>query len=161
MEMNTRVQVEHPVTEMVTGIDIVKEQIKIAAGERMKIKQESVHQGGHAIECRINAEDPDNNFMPCPGKIEQLNLPGGLGVRIDTHIYPGFTVVPYYDSMIAKLITFGKNRNEAISIMKRALQEFYISPLKTTATLHLEIMNHPKFIEGKVNTHFLEHLKAK
>ena len=99
--------------------------------------------------------------MPCPGKIEQLNLPGGLGVRIDTHIYPGFTVVPYYDSMIAKLITFGKNRNEAISIMKRALQEFYISPLKTTATLQLEIMNHPRFVEGKVNTHFLEQMKTK
>ncbi|HLF18156.1 MAG TPA: acetyl-CoA carboxylase biotin carboxylase subunit [Candidatus Omnitrophota bacterium] len=161
MEMNTRIQVEHPVTEMVTGIDLIKEQIKIAAGERLKIKQEDVKIRGAAIECRINAEDPANNFMPCPGKIEQLNLPGGPGIRIDTHIYSGFTIVPYYDSMIVKLIAYGKNRMEAISIMRRALQEFYISPLKTTAGLHLEIMEHPRFLEGKVSTHFLEHLNNK
>lgn len=156
MEMNTRIQVEHPVTEMVTGIDIVKEQIKIATGEKLKIKQDDVKMNGAAIECRINAEDPENNFIPCPGKIEQLNLPGGLGVRIDTHIYPGYVIGPHYDSMVAKLITFGKNRNEAISRMNWALQEFYISPIKTTLGLHSQIMNHPLFVSGKVSTHFLE-----
>jgi len=161
MEMNTRIQVEHPVTEMITGIDIVKEQIRIAAGEKLRIKQEDVKFKGASIECRINAEDPDNNFLPSPGLIEQLNLPGGPGVRIDTHIYPGYKIVPYYDSMIAKIITVGKNRTEAIRVMRRALQEFYISPLKTTAALHLKILEHPKFIEGDATTHFLEDYFAK
>lgn len=156
MEMNTRVQVEHPVTEMITGIDIVKEQIKIATGEKLSFKQEDIKFEGASIECRINAEDPDNNFIPQPGKIEMLNLPGGLGVRVDTHIYPGYTISPYYDSMVAKLITYGKNRKDAISIMSRALEEFYISPIKTTAPLHSAIMKHPLFVEGKVSTHFLE-----
>ncbi len=161
MEMNTRVQVEHPVTEMVTGIDIVKLQIKIAAGEKLKIKQEDVKVEGAAIECRINAEDPFNNFMPCPGKIEELNLPGGNGVRIDTHIYPGYRISPYYDSMVAKLITFGKNREEAISIMKRALDEFYVSPIKTTIPFHSEILSNPLFEQGEVTTLFLEkHMKS-
>lgn len=161
MEMNTRVQVEHPVTEMVTGIDIVKEQIKIASGEKLKIKQDDIKMKGAAIECRINAEDPDNNFMPSPGKIEQLNLPGGLGVRIDTHIYPGYQISPYYDSMVAKLITYGKTRKDAIATMKRALDEFYISPIKTTIGLHSKIMNHPDFVTGKVSTHFLEKFMKK
>jgi acetyl-CoA carboxylase biotin carboxylase subunit len=156
MEMNTRIQVEHPVTEMVTGIDLVREQIKIAAGEKLKIKQEDVKFRGAAIECRINAEDPYNNFMPSPGKIDMLNLPGGFGVRVDTHIYPGYTISPYYDSMVAKIITFGKDRREAIAIMRRALEEFYISPIKTTVALHLDILRHPLFMEGKVSTHFLE-----
>ncbi len=156
MEMNTRIQVEHPVTEMVTGIDIVKEQLKIAAGEKLKIKQDDVKIHGAAIECRINAEDPDNGFIPSPGKIEQLNLPGGPGVRVDTHIYTGYKIPPNYDSMVAKLITFGKNRREAISIMSRALEEFYISPIKTTIGLHSKILNHPLFLEGRVTTHFLE-----
>ena len=156
MEMNTRIQVEHPVTEMVTGIDIVKEQIKIAAGQKLKMKQEDVKIQGAAIECRINAEDPKNNFLPSPGKIEELNLPGGLGVRIDTHIYPGYTISPFYDSMVAKLIVVGKNRAEAISIMSRALDEFYVAPIKTTIGLHSEILKHPAFLEGKVSTHFLE-----
>ncbi|OGX19646.1 MAG: hypothetical protein A2Y04_02915 [Omnitrophica WOR_2 bacterium GWC2_45_7] len=159
MEMNTRIQVEHPVTEMVTGIDLVKEQIKIASGEKLKIKQDDVKFHGAAIECRINAEDPENNFVPCPGKIEQLNIPGGNGVRVDTHIYPGYQISPYYDSMVAKLITFGKNRSEAISIMRRALEEFYISPIKTTTGLHLEILQHQIFLEGKATTHFLEKIK--
>jgi acetyl-CoA carboxylase biotin carboxylase subunit len=156
MEMNTRIQVEHPVTEMVTGIDLIKEQIKVAAGEKLKMKQDDVKLEGCAIECRINAEDPEKNFVPCPGKIEELNLPGGLGVRIDTHIYPGYVISPYYDSMVAKLICYGKNRQETISRMKRALLEFYISPIKTTIPLHLEILNHPLFQQGKVSTHFLE-----
>ena len=156
MEMNTRIQVEHPVTEMVTGIDLVKEQIKVAMGEKLKIKQEQIKFKGAAIECRINAEDPDNNFIPCPGKIEQLNLPGGPGIRVDTHIYPGYTISPYYDSMVAKLIAFGRNRQEAIQVMRRALDEFYISPIKTTAGLHAQIMQNPIFIDGKVTTHFLE-----
>ncbi len=156
LEMNTRVQVEHPVTEMVTGIDIVKEQIRIAAGEKLKVKQDAIQLKGAAVECRINAEDPDNNFIPSPGKIEELNLPGGPGVRIDTHIYPGYMISPYYDSMVAKLITYGRNRQEAIAIMRRALDEFYISPIKTTIGLHSRIMNHPLFVKGTFSTHFLE-----
>jgi len=156
MEMNTRIQVEHPVTEMVTGIDLIKEQLKIAAGEKLKIKQEDVKILGVAIECRVNAEDPRNNFIPSPGKIKELNMPGGPGVRIDTHIYPGYTISPHYDSMVAKLITFARTRKEAIAIMRRALDEFYISPIKTTIGLHNEILNHPVFLEGKVSTHFIE-----
>jgi acetyl-CoA carboxylase biotin carboxylase subunit len=156
MEMNTRIQVEHPVTEMVTGFDLIKEQIKAAAGEKLTIKQEDVIIRGAAIECRINAEDPKNNFMPSPGKIELLNLPGGRGVRVDTHIYQGFSIVPFYDSMVAKLIVHAATRQEAMSIMRRALDEFYISPIKTTIGLHMEILNHPLFIEGKISTHFLE-----
>ena len=156
MEMNTRIQVEHPVTEMITGIDLIKEQIKVANGQKLKIKQEDVKIRGAAIECRINAEDPYNNFIPSPGKIIELNLPGGPGVRIDTHIYPSYTISPYYDSMVAKLIVHGKDREEAIRIMRRALDEFYIAPIKTTIPLHMEIMHHPIFLQGKVTTHFLE-----
>lgn len=156
MEMNTRIQVEHPVTEMVTGIDLLKEQIKVAAGEKLKIKQDDVKLTGAAIECRINAEDPSNNFMPSPGKILELNLPGGFGVRVDTHIYSGYAIPPYYDSMVAKLIVHDKTRIEAIRKMRRALEEFYVSPIKTTIGLHSEILEHPAFVEGKVSTHFLE-----
>ncbi len=159
MEMNTRIQVEHPVTEMVTGIDLIKLQIRIAAGEKMKIKQEDVKITGAAIECRINAEDPLNNFLPSPGKIEELNLPGGPGVRVDTHIYPGYVISPYYDSMVAKVITYGRNRDEAIRIMLRALDELYVSPIKTTIGLHQEILRHPLFLKGAVSTHFLEKIK--
>jgi acetyl-CoA carboxylase biotin carboxylase subunit len=156
MEMNTRIQVEHPVTEMVTGIDLIKEQIKVAAGEKLKIKQDDVKINGAAIECRINAEDPNNNFMPSPGKITELNLPGGYGVRVDTHIYQGYSIPPFYDSMVAKLIVHDKTRGEAIMKMRRALEEFYVSPIKTTIGLHSEILEHPLFVEGKVSTHFLE-----
>ncbi|MCK5260162.1 MAG: acetyl-CoA carboxylase biotin carboxylase subunit [Candidatus Omnitrophica bacterium] len=156
MEMNTRVQVEHPVTEMVTGIDIIKEQIKIAAGEKLSIKQEDIEIRGAAIECRINAEDPKNNFIPSPGMIEELNLPGGFGVRVDTHIYQGYEISPYYDSMVAKLIVHGNDRMEAIDRMNRALEEFYISPIKTTIGLHIEILKDPRFLKGKVTTHFLD-----
>ncbi|MCA9407913.1 MAG: acetyl-CoA carboxylase biotin carboxylase subunit [Candidatus Omnitrophica bacterium] len=161
MEMNTRIQVEHPVTEMITGVDLIKEQIKIAAGERLRIKQESVRFSGAAIECRINAEDPANNFIPSPGKIEELNLPGGPGVRLDTHIYPGYVISPYYDSMVAKLITYGKNRKDAIAKMRRALDEFYIAPIKTTIELHRRILQDPRFVEGKISTHFLEKYSKK
>jgi acetyl-CoA carboxylase biotin carboxylase subunit len=161
MEMNTRIQVEHPVTEMITGLDLVKEQIRVAQGEKLRIKQEDVRITGHAIEVRVNAEDPDNNFIPCPGTIEQLNLPGGPGVRIDTHIYPGYKISPYYDSMIAKLIVYGRDRAEAIRMMRRALDEFYVAPIKTTIPLHMQIMNHPLFVKGQVSTHFLEKMAKK
>lgn len=156
MEMNTRIQVEHPVTEMVTGVDLIKEQIRIASGEKLGYSQKDIKIEGHAIECRVNAEDPKNNFIPCPGKIEELNLPGGLGVRVDTHIYSGYTIVPYYDSMVAKLIVKGRDRTEALAIMRRALEEFHISPIKTTIPIQLEIINHPVFIDGKATTHFIE-----
>ncbi len=156
MEMNTRIQVEHPVTEMVTGIDLIKEQIRIASGEKIKIKQEDIQIKGAAIECRINAEDFENNFMPSPGKIESLVLPGGPGVRLDTHIYPGYEISPYYDSLVAKLITYGKNRQEAIRTMHRALSEFYIAPIKTTVPFHLRLMENPLFLKGDISTHFVQ-----
>ena len=140
MEMNTRIQVEHPVTEMVTGVDLIKEQLRIASGEKLKIHQDNIQIKGHAIECRINAEDYENNFMPSPGKIETLNLPGGPGVRVDTHIYPGYEISPFYDSLVAKLITRGNNRQEAVKIMQRALNEFEIAPIKTTIPFHLRLM---------------------
>ena len=156
MEMNTRIQVEHPVTEMVTGIDLVKEQIAAAAGHKLVFKQEQVVIRGAAIECRINAEDPYNNFMPSPGKIEELNLPGGPGVRVDTHIYPGYVISPFYDSMVAKIICHAPTRLEAIKIMRRALDELYVNPVKTTSPLHMEILDHPLFRAGDISTHFLE-----
>ena len=159
MEMNTRIQVEHPVTEMVCGIDLVKEQIRVAAQEKLTLKQEDIKFQGAAIECRINAEDCANNFMPCPGKIEELNLPGGFGVRIDTHIYPGYVISPFYDSMVAKLIVHGPDRSAAIQTMRRALDEFYVAPIKTTIPLQNEILNHPLFVQGKATTHFLEKIK--
>ncbi|MFH1798889.1 MAG: acetyl-CoA carboxylase biotin carboxylase subunit [Candidatus Omnitrophota bacterium] len=156
MEMNTRIQVEHPVTELVTGIDLVKEQIKIAAGEKLSVKQEDVKIRGCAIECRINAEDPENGFRPCPGKILALNIPGGPGVRVDTNMYAGYQIPPFYDSMIAKLITFGHTRNEAISTMKRALDEFLIDPIKTTVDFHKMVLSNPDFQRGDFSTHFVE-----
>jgi len=156
MEMNTRIQVEHPVTEMVTGIDLIKEQIKVASGEKLKIQQDQVQIKGAAIECRINAEDPDNNFMPSPGKIETLVLPGGPNVRLDTHIYAGYEIPPFYDSLVAKLITWGRNRQEAIKTMRRALTEFHISPIKTTIPFHLKLMDNPSFLKGDISTHFIQ-----
>lgn len=160
MEMNTRIQVEHPVTEMVTGIDLIKEQIRIAAGEKLKFHQEDIHIKGAAIECRINAEDFENNFMPCPGKIETLNLPGGPGIRIDTHIYAGYEISPYYDSMVAKLIAYGPTRSEAIKIMRRALKEFHIAPIKTTVPFHMKLLDDSRFIKGDVSTHFVQDMLA-
>lgn len=156
MEMNTRLQVEHPVTEMITGIDLVKEQIRIAAGEKMGYTQEEVHHRGAAIECRINAEDPENNFMPSPGKIERYFPPGGPWVRVDSHVYAGYVVPPNYDSMIAKVIAFGRHRHEAIATMSRALSEMVIEPVKTTIPLHLRILNRPQFQKGRVNTGFID-----
>lgn len=160
IEMNTRLQVEHPVTEMVTGLDLVKEQIRIAANEKLSFHQDDVESNGAAIECRINAEDPDRDFLPSPGKIETLLLPGGPHVRLDTHVYPGYTISPYYDSMIAKLIVHGRNRTEAIHIMLRALREFTIGPIKTTIPLHERILNSPRFRQGKLSTNFIESFLA-
>ena len=159
MEMNTRIQVEHPVTEEVTGIDLVKEQIRTIAGEQLGITQDEIVLQGHAIECRINAEDPDNNFTPSPGRIESLHLPGGHGIRVDTHIYAGYDISPYYDSMLGKLICHGSTREEAIVRMKGALEEFVVEGIKTTIPLHIRIMNDPLFIEGKeVTTSYIEKL---
>ncbi|MFH1281774.1 MAG: acetyl-CoA carboxylase biotin carboxylase subunit [Candidatus Omnitrophota bacterium] len=158
MEMNTRIQVEHPVTEMVTGIDLIKEQIRVAAGEKLKFSQDNVQFRGASIECRINAEDPDNNFIPSPGKIESLILPGGPNVRVDTHIYAGYEVPAYYDSLVAKLIVRGDSRQEAIKTMRRALSEFYIAPIKTTIPFHLKLMDNPLFKKGDISTHFVQDL---
>lgn len=157
IEMNTRLQVEHCVTEMVTGIDLVKAQIEIAMGRPLSIKQEDVIIRGHAIECRINAENPAKNFMPSPGKIERLHLPGGLGVRWDSHIYTGYSVPPHYDSMIGKLISFANDRQTAIRRMDVALDEMVIKGIDTNVQLHREIMNDHGFVEGGMNIHYLEH----
>jgi acetyl-CoA carboxylase biotin carboxylase subunit len=156
MEMNTRIQVEHPVTEMVTGVDLIKEQIKVASGEKLKLSQEDVTFSGWAIECRINAENPEKNFMPSAGKINMYLPPGGLGVRIDSAAYPGYSIPPYYDSMIAKVIAYGSTREEAISRMKRALGEFVVEGIHTTIPFHLKLLDHEKFVEGQFNTKFLE-----
>ncbi|MDD3905101.1 MAG: acetyl-CoA carboxylase biotin carboxylase subunit [Candidatus Omnitrophica bacterium] len=161
MEMNTRIQVEHPITEAVTGIDLIKEQIRIAAGEKIKYKQEDIKFTGSAIECRINAEDPDNDFMPSPGKITTLHLPGGRGVRLDTHVYSGYDIPPFYDSMVGKLIVHGKDRTDAINICKRALDEFVVEPIKTTIPFHRRVMSNPAFLRGKFSTDFVERLFEK
>lgn len=156
MEMNTRIQVEHPVTELITGVDLIKEQILVAAGYHLSFTQEDVAFDGWAIECRINAENPDKNFMPSPGKIEMYLPPGGLGVRIDSGAYPGYVISPYYDSMIAKLIVWGKTREEAINRMKRALSEFVIEGIDTTIDFHQRVLSHEAFVSGDFNTKFLE-----
>jgi len=156
MEMNTRIQVEHPVTEMVTGVDLIKEQIRVASGERLSLNQEEVTFNGWAIECRINAENPAKNFMPSAGKIKMYLPPGGLGVRVDSAAYPGYTIPPYYDSMIAKVIVHGSTREEAISRMRRALSEFVIEGIHTTIPFHLKLLSHEQFVEGQFNTKFLE-----
>ncbi len=158
MEMNTRIQVEHPVTEMVTGIDLIKEQIHVACGDKLRFQQDDIQIKGAAIECRINAEDYENNFMPSPGKIETLNLPGGPGVRLDTHIYPGYEIPAYYDSLIAKLITYANTRQDAIRIMQRALHEFTIGPVKTTIPFHLRLLQNPLFLKGEISTHFVQEM---
>ena len=156
MEMNTRIQVEHCVSEMISGVDIVKEQIRVAAGQRLSVKQEDICLRGHAIECRINAEDPDRDFMPFAGKIEGYIAPGGFGVRVDSHAYTGYAIPPYYDSMVGKLICWGKDREEARLRMLRALSEYVITGIKTTIPFHREILNDEVFISGNFNTSFLE-----
>lgn len=159
MEVNTRIQVEHPVTEEVVGHDLIKEQILVCLGEKLSIKQEDVKLNGHAIEFRINAEDPFNEFRPSPGQIKVLHLPGGYGVRVDTHIYQGYEIPMYYDSMIAKLIIWGKDRSEAISRAKRALNEFIIEGIPTTIPFHLKVLENPIFLNGTHTTKFLENFE--
>lgn len=155
MEMNTRIQVEHPVTEMVTGFDLVKEQIRIAAGEKLSFTFYNQRLRGHAIECRVNAEDPSRNFQPCPGTITAFHPPGGPGVRVDTHIYAGYTVPPYYDSLIAKVIVHGIDRAEALARMRQALDSFVVEGVTTTIPVLRRILDHPDFVAGRVDTKFL------
>jgi acetyl/propionyl-CoA carboxylase alpha subunit len=158
LEMNTRLQVEHPITEMVTGIDIVKEQIRLAAGEKLTIQQEDVKQTGHAIECRIYAEDPDRNFLPCPGLITSLRVPGGPGVRDDSGVYAGFEIPIHYDPIISKLVAWGKDRTEAIARMKRALSVYVVTGVKTTVPFHIRVMNNRHFLDGNFDTNFIDNV---
>ena len=160
MEMNTRLQVEHPVTEMVTGLDLVAEQIRVAAGEPLSISQEGVRFRGHSIECRLNAEDPAHGFRPSPGTVRELLFPGGPGVRIDSHLYAGYRVPTHYDSLLAKLIVWSETRDQAILRMRRALKELHIEGVLTTAPFHLKVLDHPAFQAGDINTKFLERLTA-
>jgi acetyl-CoA carboxylase biotin carboxylase subunit len=156
IEVNARIQVEHPVTELVTGIDLVREQIRIASGQKLRFTQEQVEHKGVSIECRINAEDPDADFRPCPGTITRWQPPGGPGVRLDTHVSAGYRVPPHYDSMIAKLLVYQPTRAEALAVMRRALSEFVVEGIKTTIPLQRQILNHSAFIEGSVDTTFIE-----
>ncbi len=156
MEMNTRIQVEHPVTEWVTGVDLIKEQIRIASGLPLSYRQEDIHLHGHSIEVRINAEKPEENFRPCPGTITGLHLPGGKGIRIDSAIYSGYTIPPYYDSMVAKISVWAKNRKEAIRKMQSALGEIIIEGVDTNVNYQYEILNHPKYLAGDITTDFIQ-----
>lgn len=159
MEMNTRIQVEHGVTEMVTGIDLIKEQILVSSGKKLSFSQDDIKINGCAIECIINAEDPYNNFMPCPGKIDEYIASGGIGIRVDSAVYSGYVIPPFYDSMISKLVSWGRNREEAIERMKRALDEFIISGVSTTIPFHRKLMDNKIFRSGDFDTGFLEHYK--
>lgn len=161
MEMNTRIQVEHPVTEWVTGVDLVKAQIKIAAGEKLEFTQKDIRIQGHAIECRINAEDPEKGFRPSPGTIEDLYLPGGKGIRIDTAVYSGYTIPVYYDSMIAKLIVWGKGRKEAIRKMQSALGEVIIEGIDTNVDYQYEILHDPDYLDGNIDVEFIQRISEK
>jgi acetyl-CoA carboxylase biotin carboxylase subunit len=156
LEVNARIQVEHPVSELVTGIDLVQEQIRVAAGEALGYRQKDIVQRGHALECRINAEDCLNDFRPSPGRLEKFRVPGGPGVRVDTHCFEGWTISPHYDSMIAKLLVHRPTRAAAIATMKRALAEFVVEGVKTTVPLHLDIMANPDFTAGRVDTGWVE-----
>ena len=156
LEVNARVQVEHPVTEMVTGVDIVKEQIRITSGLPLSIKQEEVRMNGSAIECRINAEDPLNDFVPTPGKIKSYHSPGGTGIRVDSGVYASYTIPPFYDPMISKLIVWGRDRNEAITRMRRALYEYVIIGIKNNIPFHKAVMENPRFVKGELGTHFID-----
>jgi acetyl-CoA carboxylase biotin carboxylase subunit len=153
--MNTRIQVEHPVTEMVTGIDLVKEQIRVASGEPLGYGQEEVRFSGHAIECRINAEDPARNFIPAAGEITALHLPGGPGVRIDTHIYQNYVIPPYYDSLLAKAVAYGRDRRESLLRMRRLLGELTIEGVATTVPFHRAVLEEPEFIAGRFDTDYV------
>jgi acetyl-CoA carboxylase biotin carboxylase subunit len=153
--MNTRVQVEHPVTEMITGVDIVKWQLRIAGGEPLSLKQEDIVIRGHAMECRLNAEDP-KTFLPYPGKIKRFHPPGGNGIRVDSHVYSGYTVPPYYDSLIGKIISFGQDRDEAMCRMRNALDELLVEGIRTNQSLHQDILRDPVFGKGSFNIHYLE-----
>ena len=153
--MNTRVQVEHPVTEMITGIDIVAEQLRVASGEPLSIKQEDIRFRGHAFECRINAEDP-KTFLPSPGQVSHFHAPGGIGVRVDSHLYGGYTVPPYYDSLIAKIISYGEDRDIALRRMRQALDELVVEGIRTNADLHRDLVRDSEFRKGGVNIHYLE-----
>jgi acetyl-CoA carboxylase biotin carboxylase subunit len=155
MEMNTRIQVEHPVSEQITGIDLIKSQIRIANGEKLGFKQKYIERNGHSIECRINAEDPARDFAPTPGKITHLILPGGPGIRVDSGVFPGYTIPPFYDSMVAKLITWGSDRRETVERMKRALDEFHIEGIKTTIPFHKDVMKNREFLSGQYTTDFV------
>ncbi|MCP4217485.1 MAG: acetyl-CoA carboxylase biotin carboxylase subunit [bacterium] len=155
IEMNTRIQVEHTISEAITGIDLIKYQIRIANNEKLDLKQKHIIRNGHAIECRINAEDPAKDFAPSPGKITQLIVPGGPGIRVDSGVYPGYSIPPFYDSMVAKLIAHGNDRKEAIDRMKRALREFHIEGIKTTIPFHLEVMKNKEFLSGQYTTDFV------
>jgi acetyl-CoA carboxylase biotin carboxylase subunit len=159
LEMNTRLQVEHPITERVVGVDLVKEQINIANGLPLTLKQENLRQDGHAIQCRIYAEDPDNDFMPSPGVIRQITVPLGLGVRYDGYVYEGYEIPMYYDPLISKLISWGKTRQESLDRMRRALYEYKITGVKTNIKFLERIMDVPAFLEGKYNTNFIENNK--
>jgi pyruvate carboxylase subunit A len=156
LEVNARVQVEHPVTEMVTGVDIVKEQIQIASGLPLSIKQEEVRMNGWAIECRINAEDPLNDFAPSPGKLKGYHSPGGTGIRVDSGVYTSYTIPPFYDPMISKLIVWGRDRTEAITRMRRALYEYIIVGIKSNIPFHKAVMENPHFVKGELGTHFID-----
>jgi acetyl-CoA carboxylase biotin carboxylase subunit len=155
MEKNTRIQVEHPVTEVITGVDLVKAQLRIASGEPLAMRQEDVHLRGHAIECRINAEDHAANFAPCPGRVAHYRAPGGPGVRVDSHLESGYDVPPFYDSLLAKVICWGLDRDEALQRMMRALSEMQIDGVKTTVPFHLQLLAHDRFRAGDVNTRFV------
>jgi acetyl-CoA carboxylase biotin carboxylase subunit len=159
MEMNTRIQVEHPVTEMVYKVDLVRQQILVAAGEKIETLPQKPT--GHSIEFRINAEDPENGFRPSPGKIQSLHFPGGYGVRVDSHVYQSYIIPPYYDSLIAKLIVWGKDRHDAVRRGKRALEEFTIEGIKTTIPFHLQVLKDERFLSGNFDTHFLENFNFK
>ena len=156
MEMNKRVQVEHPVTEMVTGIDIVKEQLRIAQGQALALRQHDVRLHGHALECRINAEDPERGFAPCPGAVGGVAWPGGPGIRVDSHLYPGYRVPPHYDSLLAKLLAWGRDRDEAIGRMRRALTEMKVEGVSTTIPFHARLLADARFRRGEVHTRFVE-----
>jgi acetyl-CoA carboxylase biotin carboxylase subunit len=161
IEMNCRIQVEHPITELVTGLDLVKEQIRVAAGQRLAISQQDVTWSGHAIECRVNAEDPEQGFAPDSGVVDTWLAPGGPGVRVDTHLYPGYVMPPYYDSLLAKLAVWGRDRPEAIDRMRRALRECRVSGVKTNIPFQLRVLEHPSFLAGETTTDFVARLPGR